>query len=628
MVFVPSLRLLAVSLVALLEPVSAIWPAPQSFTKGNSSLYLHPKINVTYNGEPVRRPNSSSSSSSFFLSSSNNVGGSAGPGYEGLFTKTPAQQQLIYKEDYSTSSLSSKEIVHAGVSRALGSIFSRNIVPWMLQPRGKLSEFEPDLYKGQNWIKSLEIDQTAKDAKTSFKPALAGEVSEAYSLTLSVEGDVKLTADSYIGVLHGLETFTQLFYQHSTGTSWYTPYAPVEIKDEPKYPHRGILLDVARTFMPVKNILRTIDGMATSKLNRLHVHVTDSQSWPLQIISMPEVAEKGAYHSSQTYSPADIDLIQKYGALRGVQVYFEIDMPGHIGSLSLSHPDLIVAYDLWPYQWYCVEPPCGAFKLNDTKVDDFLGKLWDDLLPRVAPYSAYFHTGGDELNRNDSMLDEGIKSNDTEVLRPLLQRFVDKQHERIRKEGLTPLTWEEIPIEWNINLGKDVVVQTWLGQSSVKNLTSRGHKVIDSNYNFWYLDCGRGQWLNFDNADYAAFSPFLDWCNPYKSWRHVYSYDPAANLTEEEAKLILGGEVAVWAESIDPIALDTIIWPRASAAGEVLWSGRIDPATGQNRTQLDAAPRLSELRERLVARGVQSSSVYMTWCTQDPTGKSCEYPRV
>jgi hexosaminidase len=111
--------------------------------------------------------------------------------------------------------------------------------------------------------------------------------------------------------------------------------------------------------------------------------------------------------------------------------------------------------------------------------------MWDDLLPRVTPYSAYFHTGGDELNRNDSMLDEGIKSNDTDVLRPLLQKFVDKQHEHIRKQGLTPLTWEEIPIEWNVNIGKDVVVQTWLGQDSVKNLTSRGHKVIDSNYNFW-----------------------------------------------------------------------------------------------------------------------------------------------
>lgn len=402
-----------------------------------------------------------------------------------MFTKTPAQQQLAYTADYPASALSSKEIVTAGVSRALGSIFSQNFVPWMLQPRGQLSKFEPDVYKGQKWIKSLEIVQNTKDANNIVKPALAGEVSEEYGLTLSAEGDVKLTADSYIGVLHGLESFTQLFFQHSTGTSWYTPWAPVEIKDKPKYPHRGILLDVARTFMPVKNILGTIDGMAASKLNRLHVHVTDSQSWPLQIISMPEVAEKGAYHPSQTYSPADIDNIQKYGALRGVQVYFEIDMPGHIGSVSLSHPDIIVAYDQWPYQWYCAEPPCGAFKLNDTKVDDFLGKLWDDLLPRVTPYSAYFHTGGDELNRNDSMLDEGIKSNDTEVLRPLLQKFIEKQHNRVRKQGLTPLTWEEIPLEWNVNVGKDVVVQTWLGPDSVKNLTSKGHKVIDSNYNFW-----------------------------------------------------------------------------------------------------------------------------------------------
>ncbi len=160
-------------------------------------------------------------------------------------------------------------------------------------------------------------------------------------------------------------------------------------------------------------------------------------------------------------------------------------MPGHIGVVALSHPELIVAYDELPYWWWCAEPPCGAFKLNSTAVDAFLEKLFDDVLPRVAPYAAYFHTGGDELNKNDSMLDEGIRSNDTAVLQPLLQKFVDAQHARIRKAGLTPITWEEIPLDWNVNLGKDTVVQSWLGGDSVKRLTGKGYKVIDSDYNFW-----------------------------------------------------------------------------------------------------------------------------------------------
>jgi hexosaminidase len=71
------------------------------------------------------------------------------------------------------------------------------------------------------------------------------------------------------------------------------------------------------------------------------------------------------------------------------------------------------------------------------------------------------------------------------VLQPLLQKFIDAQHARIRKAGLTPITWEEIPLDWNVTMPKDTVVQSWLGGDSVKTLTGKGFKVIDSDYNFW-----------------------------------------------------------------------------------------------------------------------------------------------
>ncbi len=109
-----------------------------------------------------------------------------------------------------------------------------------------------------------------------------------------MNGTTTLTAVSSTGVLHGLETFVQLFYQHSKGPFWYTPYAPVTIRDWPEYPHRGVLLDVARNWYEVKHITHTIDAIAWNKMNRLHIHMTDSQSWHLEIPSMPEVAEKGA----------------------------------------------------------------------------------------------------------------------------------------------------------------------------------------------------------------------------------------------------------------------------------------------------------------------------------------------
>lgn len=457
---------LALALVALQQPVLAVWPAPQHYSKGSSFLYIHQNIKITYNEEFVRW---------------DSCPVAAGRATEDSHSPSA---QMTFTSGYTPRSPTSKEIVQAGVSRALDSIFRTPFAPYALRKHGNLTGFEPDVYAGQTWVDTLQITQLAADKPSAFRPR-AGDVDESYNLTISADGHTKLSAVSSIGVLRGLETFSQLFYQHTTGTFWYTPHAPVAIRDAPRFPHRGVLLDTSRHFFSVDDLKRTIDAMSWNKLNRLHVHVTDSQSWPLDVPSMPELARMGAYNPRSIYSAADLEAVQQYGQHRGVEVYLEIDMPGHIGSVAESHPELIVAYDAQPYYWYCAQPPCGAFKLSNPDVDRFLGRLFDDVLPRVAPYSAYFHTGGDELNTNDSMLDEGIRSNDTRVLQPLLQRFIDRQHGRVRAAGLTPLSWEEIPLEWNVTVGADTVIQTWLGAESVKKVTAKGLQVIDSNYNFW-----------------------------------------------------------------------------------------------------------------------------------------------
>ncbi len=207
------------------------------------------------------------------------------------------------------------------------------------------------------------------------------------------------------------------------------------------------------------------------------------------------------------------------------------------------------------------------------------------------------------------------------------------------------MVWEEMLLDWDISLKKDVVIQTWQTDEALANATALGYKALFGNYNYWvssssnhylpsaavsavlvseekaankiqYLDCGRGQWLNFENGPaFTLFYPFLDYCNPLKSWRLMYSYDPVSNLSPEQQALVLGGEMHIWAEQTDAVNLDTMIWPRGGAAGEVLWSGRTDGG-GNNRSQVEAAPRLSEWRERLVARGIQAGPVQMIYCTQ------------
>lgn len=331
----------------------------------------------------------------------------------------------------------------------------------------------------------MAIQQNETDSSAVLKP-MAGEVSENYTLSISTSGNVAITAISSIGILRALDTFTQLFYQHSTNAAIYSPYAPVTIVDAPKFAHRGLNMDVARNYYPPSFIMHTIDVLAWNKFNRLHLHATDAQSWPLDIPALPELSTKGAYRKGLSYSPQQLADIQEYGMYRGVEVYIEVDMPGHTSVIALAYPELIAAYNVQPnWSTYAAEPPSGSLKLNSSGVYDFLHKLWEDLLPRVAPYSAYFHTGGDEVNQNAYNLDDTVRSNQTSVLQPLIQTLVDYNHGYVRAAGMTPMVWEEMLLNWNLTLGPDVIVQSWLSDESVAATVRKGHKVLAGNYNYW-----------------------------------------------------------------------------------------------------------------------------------------------
>ncbi|KAF8853365.1 putative cytochrome 52A4 [Acephala macrosclerotiorum] len=475
------------------------------------------------------------------------------------------------------STFSSSSIVQAAISRSLKTLFDQGLVPWKLVGRNQLSQFEPAANSSRTMISSLAITQTEPDTMNTYKP-LAGDVDESYNLTITTDGKATISAVSSTGVMHGLQTFIQLFYKHSTGAGMYTNLAPVEIIDAPKFSHRGLNMDVARNWFPMENIMRTIDALAMNKFNRLHLHMTDSQSWPMDIPALPDLSKKGAYQAGLSYTPNDIQLIQTYAVERGIEVIIEFDMPGHTTSIGYAYPDLITGFDAKPWDTYCAEPP------------------WD------------------EVNSQVYLLDSTVKSNESSVIGPLIQKLVDRNHIQLRAAGLTPIVWEEMLLDWNLTLGSDVLVQSWLSDASVAAITARGHKALAGNYNFWYLDCGKGQWLDFDNgASFQQFYPFADYCSPTKSWRLVYSYDPLGGVPANQTYLVQGGEVHIWSEQTDPVNLDDMVWPRASAAGEVLWSGRQD-ASGQNRSQITASPRLAEMRERMVNTGVKVGPVQMIFC--------------
>ncbi|KAH3920251.1 beta-hexosaminidase [Parastagonospora nodorum] len=578
---------LIILLPLFLSSASALWPKPVSYTHGNTVLFIEKSVSFLWYGSGTRNEHLK-------------------------LRKRYTEVSLDSRSSNGSQAVSGDEIIDYAIKSAYSTIFTQNFVPWKYHPRGWE---EPSPGKT---VSEVKINLLKNDPENVSRP-LAGEVDESYTLTLTEDGKATVSANSSIGIAHGLNSFTQLFYAHSDGTHVYTPLAPVSISDAPKFQHRGINLDVSRNYFSVADIKRQIDALAYNKMNRFHLHITDSQSWPLVIPSLPTLAAKGAYRPDLVYTPQDFADIQRHAAIQGVEMITEIDMPGHTASIWHAFPDLISAYNKQPdWSTWAAEPPSGTLKLNSPAVYDFLNTLLADLLPRVAPYSSYFHTGGDEVNKNAYTLDETVGSNDTAILQPLMQKFVDRNHDQVRAAGLTPLVWEEMLLEWNVTLGSDVIVQSWQSDQAVKDIVDKGHKVLVGNYNYWYLDCGKGQFLDFAPSSAAGFWPYNDYCAPFHNWRLIYSYDPLAGIPADKQHLVLGGEAHMWAEMTDPVNVDRMVWPRAAAVGEILWSGAKDEM-GQNRSQIDASPRLGEMRERLVARGVGAEPVQMPYCTMNGT---------
>ncbi|EIW52408.1 N-acetylhexosaminidase [Trametes versicolor FP-101664 SS1] len=426
-----------------------------------------------------------------------------------------------------------------------------------------------------------------------------GTRSEEYTLHIPADGSTAtLTANSTLGLLRGLTTFEQLWYESSGQV--YTMEAPVSISDSPAYPFRGFMLDTSRNFFPVSDIQRTLDAMSWVKMSQFHWHVTDSQSFPLEVPGFTELASKGAYDASMVYSPGDVQDIVAYAGARGIDVMVEIDTPGHTAIISAAHPEHIACAEASPWTTFANEPPAGQLRLASPATTNFTA----DLLASVARMfsSSLMSTGGDELNTEcyvqDAQTQADLKASGR-TLEQALDVFTQTTHAAIRAEGKTPAVWEEMVLEHNVTLGNDTVVMVWISSANAAAVAAKNFRIVHGPSDFFYLDCGAGEWIGDDVAN--------SWCDPFKTWQKSYTFDPQANISASQAHLVLGGEQLLWTEQSGPENLDSIVWPRAASSAEVFWSG-----PGGNSTT--ALPRLHDLAFRMRQRGVKAIPLQPLWC--------------
>ncbi|CAH0551866.1 unnamed protein product [Brassicogethes aeneus] len=458
--------------------------------------------------------------------------------------------------------------------------------------------------------KTLNINLDVKDESQN---RLTLETDESYALKVSESSDgrmtVLITAQTYFGARHGLETLSQLIIFDDLRDELQIP-RDVYIVDKPAYPYRGILLDTSRNFVTVKAIKKTIRAMGASKLNTFHWHITDSHSFPYVSKSRPELSKYGAYTPSKIYTPKDVEEIIQYGLEHGVRVLPEFDAPAHVGE-GWQKSGLVTCFNWQPWQDYCVEPPCGQFDPTKTELYNVISDIYGDMFDQFKP--DIFHMGGDEVNFNcwnstksivDWMQNEKKWGRSEADFIKLWDHFQSQALEKVYEKA-----GKQIPvIMWTSHLThkeyvkflpKDkYIIQIWTkgDDEQVSNLLENGYKLILSNYEALYFDCGFSGWVTDGN----------NWCSPYIGWQKVYENTPG-KIAKERKHQILGEEATLWTEQVDSTSIDSRLWPRAAAMAEVLWS---EPTT----TWRDAEPRLLVHRERLVTKGIDADAMEPEWC--------------
>ncbi|KAN0087813.1 glycoside hydrolase family 20 protein [Tylopilus felleus] len=446
-----------------------------------------------------------------------------------------------------------------------------------------------------------------------------GSRSEEYVLTVPADGSpATLVANSTLGLYRGLTTFGQLWYYYNNVT--YTLEAPIAITDAPAYPYRGFGLDTSRNYFPVQDLLRTLDAMSWVKINTFHWHVTDSQSFPLEVAEYPQLAANGAYSSDETYSASDVQNIVQYANAHGIDVLLEIDTPGHTASIYDAYPEYVACYNEAPWTTYANEPPAGQLRFAVPEVVNFTTSLLSSVAKTMP--SSYFGTGGDELNTNCYVNDtvtlqylNTIGTNFTYALTQALAEFTNSTHNALIAQGKTPVVWEEMVLTWNLTLSKETIIMVWISSLDAAAVAELGYRIVHAPSNYFYLDCGAGEWLG--NAPTAN-----SWCDPFKTWSESYTFDPLANLTESQYSLVLGGEQILWTEQSGPQNLDSIVWPRAASSAEIFWSGK--QPSGAPLNVSEALPRLQDVRYRMVQRGLNPIQLQPQWCALRP--HECDLP--
>ncbi|WP_392891446.1 beta-N-acetylhexosaminidase [Streptomyces sp. LN699] len=486
---------------------------------------------------------------------------------------------------------------------------------------GAARRLRAELGAATGWELPAPVAGAADAGRTVIRLALRPDIARAgaESYEVHVTRDlVLLEGGDPAGLYWAVQTLRQLLgpdaYRRAPaapGRGWRLPVG--DLADGPRFGWRGLMLDVARHFMPKDGVLRYIDLLAAHKLNVLHLHLTDDQGWRVEIRRYPRLTEVGAWRPRSRwghrasplwnetphggfYSRDDIREIVAYAAERHVRVVPEIDVPGHSQAAIAAYPELgntdvvdTAALGVWDDWGICenvLAPTEAVLRFYEGVFEELL-----ELFP--AEVSPFVHVGGDEcpkaqwrasLAAQARIRELGVDGEDG-----LQAWFIRHFDGWLAERGRRLIGWDEI-LEGGLAPG--AAVSSWRGYAGGIAAAEAGHDVVMCPEQQVYLDHRQ--------------APGEDEPMPIgyvRSLADVYRFEPLPpKLSPEAAAHVLGAQANVWTEVTENQSrVDYQVFPRLAAFAEVVWSHLPEPA---ERDWAGFEARMATHYARLDALGV------------------------
>lgn len=444
---------------------------------------------------------------------------------------------------------------------------------------------------------------------------------EAYRLSSS-SARVRVTGATRQGLFDGTQTLRQLLPAFAgsdvrVNADWRVP--AVSILDAPRFSYRGIMLDVARSFLEVDEVKQVIDAASAAKISVLHLHLADDQGWRIDITNSGRAADDDIDYTALTrvsgatavlgnpyqsadghtgfYTQDDYRSLVRYAAEREIEIIPEIDIPGHTNAALAAIPQLNTAGSSHPAtEGEPVAPHNGTIDVGYSYLDPtseatytFIEHVFSQLAA-LTP-SEFLHVGGDESHAMTQRYGhEGYVA------------FVERALAIVHGLGKKTIGWNEYA-ESGLTAGDGV--QYWAGttEHAKRAVIEDGAKLLVSPGNMSYLD-----------MKYHPKTPIgLSWaCSGDCDVAHYYDWSPQEVIAGVGDEHILGTEAPLWSETIRGVdQAEFMIFPRVLAHGETGWTAE------SLRSPSDFAARLASVGPRLAAAGTNFyDGPQIAWSTE------------